>query len=157
MVELIYFVIIAALSIRLLKKDKQGLKTVAKDFWGVTKRYFFYVLFIILAASIMQECIPKEVIVKYLGEGKLYSPILAALVASIFEGPTIIAFVLGETLLSKGAGIASTIAFISAFSMVGIYSVPLEQKELGKVFPIVRLVVTMIFAVIIGLVCSIIV
>ncbi len=151
MVELIYLVIIFIFSVYLFRKDKSKLKTAFIGFKNVTFSLISYVLGIILIASIIQACIPKEVIVSVLGKDNgLIAPILAALFGCIFEGPTVIAFVLGATLLSGGASIAAVGAFISSFSMVGLVAIPLEKKELGLLFTAVRFVVTLLASIIIG-------
>lgn len=151
MVELIYLVIIVIFSVYLYIKDKNKLKIASVGFKKVTFSLTPYVLGIILIASIIQVCIPKEVIASVLGKDNgLIAPILAAILGSIFEGPTIIAFVLGASLLSSGASIAAVGAFISSFSMVGLVAIPLEKKELGIIFTAVRFVVTLLSSILIG-------
>ena len=151
MVELIYLVIIFIFSIYLHKKDKSKLRTAFKGFKNVTFSLISYVLGIILIASIIQTCIPKEVIVSILGkDNRLIAPILAALFGGIIQAPTVIAVVLGATLLSSGASIAAVGAFISSFSMVGLIAIPLEKKELGVLFTTVRFVVTLLASILIG-------
>lgn len=151
MIELIYLTIIIIFSVYLYIKDKSKLKVASIGFKKVTFSLTPYVLGIILIASIIQVCIPKETIVSVLGKDNgLIAPILAAIFGSIFEGPTIIAFVLGASLLSSGASIAAVGAFISSFSMVGLIAIPLEKKELGTIFTSVRFVVTLVSSILIG-------
>lgn len=158
MVELIYLVIIIIFSIYLYIKDRSKLKIAAVGFKKVTFSLTPYVVAIVLIASIIQVCVPREVIVSLLGKGNgLVAPILAAAFGSFFEGPTIIAFVLGASLLASGASIAAVGAFISSFSMVGLVAVPLEKKELGLTFTIIRFVITLSASILIGYLMGVII
>lgn len=157
-VELIYLLIIITLTYIVSQKDKTKIKVVYNDFLKVTKKSISYVLFIIVIAACIQVFIPTDIIIKYLGnENRFLAPVLTALFASIIEGPTIIAFILGYSLLSSGASVSAVIAFISSFSMVGLIAVPLESKELGKQFSYLRLVYTLIISVILGIVSEVII
>lgn len=151
MVELIYLLFILLFAAYFYKRDKSKLKMAGVGFKKVTISLTPYVLGIILIASIIQVLIPKQVIVSLLGQDSgLMGPLLAAVFGCIFEGPTIIAFVLGGSLLASGASIAAVGAFISSFSMVGLVSLPLEKKELGIIFAGTRFVVTVGASVLIG-------
>ncbi|SFR87833.1 permease [Anaeromicropila populeti] len=157
MVELIYLLLIIFFTIIVFVKDKNKLKIVGKGFKHVTLSFTPYVLAIILIASIIQVCVPQNIITRYLGEdNQIIAPVIAAFFGAIFDGPTIVAFVLGASLLESGASITAIIAFISSFSMVGLIAFPLEKKELGIRFTLVRFIVTVVFTVIIGIACGII-
>lgn len=154
MVELFYLLIIAVLFLYFHKKKRSVLPMVKTDFFGAVKRYLLYVLAIILIACIIQVAVPTSVITGLLGDRNGWiAPLIAALVASVFEGPTIVAFVIAAGLLNSATSISAAVAFISAFSMIGIYSIPMEQAELGKTLPIVRFCVTFGSCIVIG-VCS---
>lgn len=154
MIELFYFLIILVLFKIFYKKKRETLTMIKNDFISTMKRYLLYVLSIVLIASIIQVIIPASVISKVLGEQNgWFAPLIAALVAAIFEGPTIVAFIIAEGLLNSGTSISAAVAFISSFSMIGMYSIPLEQSELGKKLPIIRFAVTFIACIIIGI-CS---
>lgn len=85
MIELIYLTIIIIFSVYLYIKDKSKLKVASVGFKKVTFSLTPYVLGIILIASIIQVCIPKETIVSVLGKDNgLIAPILAAIFGSIF-------------------------------------------------------------------------
>ncbi|MVX65018.1 permease [Clostridium chromiireducens] len=158
MVELTYLAIIIIFSVYLYINDKDKLKVAGVGFGKVTSSLTPYVFGIILIASIIQVCIPKELIVSLLGKDSgLIAPILAAVFGSVFEGPTIIAFVLGASLLVSGASIAAVGAFISSFSMVGLVAIPLEKKELGITFTVVRFVITLSASILIGYLIGVII
>lgn len=156
MVELLYLFIILILFVVFYNKKRETLPMIKKDFIGTLKRYLLYVLSIVMIASIIQVVIPAPVISKVLGEQNgLLAPLIATLVAAIFEGPTIVAFVIAAGLLNSATSVSAAVAFISSFSMIGIYSIPLEQSELGKKLPIIRFVVTFVGCIIIGFCCQV--
>lgn len=157
-VELIYLLIIIGLTVFVAQKDKTKIKVICNDFITVTKKSISYVLFIIIIAACIQVFIPTDIIIKYLGkENVFFAPVLAALFASIIEGPTIIAFILGYSLLSSGASVSAVVAFISSFSMVGLVAVPLESRELGKQFSYIRLGYTLIISILLGVASDLII
>lgn len=157
MVEIVYLLFILVLFVVFYKKKKSVLSSVKTDFIGTVKRYLIYVLTIVMIASIIQVVIPASVISNVLGEQNgVLAPLIATLIAAIFEGPTIVAFVIAAGLLNSATSISAAIAFISSFSMIGIYSIPLEQAELGKKFPIIRFGVTFVGCIIIGVFCEIV-
>ena len=151
MIELFYLLIIIGFFVYFYKHKKEDLPKVKDNFLGAMKRYLLYVLSIVMIASIIQGVVPTEVITGLLGEQNGFlAPVIAAVVASVFEGPTIVAFVIAASLLESGVSLSAAIAFISAFSMLGIYSIPLEQAELGKKLPLIRFGTTFIFCLVIG-------
>lgn len=151
MVELLYLFIILGFILYFYKKDKSKLKIASVGFKKVSLNLTPYVLGIILVSSIIEVCVPQELILSLLGDNNpIFAPILATLLGCIFEGPTVIAFVLGASLLSNGASIASIGAFIASFSMVGLVGFSLEKNELGITFTTVRFVTTLIFSALIG-------
>lgn len=155
MVEIIYLIVILGLLLYFYLTDRSKIKTVRKDFFTITYKNLPFVLFIIIITCIMKVYIPQDTIVHYLGKDNKYlAPILSAFFASFFEGPIIVAFVIGLSLFTQGASIAATVSFISAFSMVGMVAIPLEKEQLGKAFAFVRYGLTFIFSVIIGFTCE---
>jgi len=155
MIELIYLLLILCLVSYFFIKDKSKIKTVKDFFWGMTCKSISFVLFVIILTCILKVYLPQEYITQYLGkENGIYAPIIAAFFASLIEGPIIIGFVIGFSLLSQGASVAATISFVSSFSMVGLLAIPLEKEQLGKTFAFVRYGFTFVFSIIIGYLCD---
>lgn len=95
--------------------------------------------------------VPPEVIGKYLGEGAgLEGTFVAAIAGAITLVPSIIAFPLAASLLRQGATVLTIAAFISTLTMVGVVTAPLEAKELGWRFMVVRNVLSFMFALVIA-------
>lgn len=64
--------------------------------------------------------------------------------------PTFVAFSTGDMLLKNGAGIAQVAALISTLTLIGIVTIPLEVKYIGKKAAIYRNVVAFIFSIIVA-------
>lgn len=81
---------------------------------------------------------------------------VSATLGSVLFIPAILAFPMGASLLESGAGIMSVAAFITTLTMVGIVFIPIEIKELGKRFTVIRnslsFVVAIIIAILMGLI-----
>lgn len=69
----------------------------------------------------------------------------------------ILAFPLVGTLVDAGVEIVPAVAFLTTLTMVGIVTFPLEKKEFGMKFTIVRNGLSFIFAIIIALVMGVII
>lgn len=80
-----------------------------------------------------------ETISKLVGaEAGFTATIFAAILGAITLIPSLVAFPLAGSLLRSGATIMTISAFITTLVMVGLVTVPLEIKELGKKFTILR-------------------
>ncbi len=73
-----------------------------------------------------------------------------ALFGSILHMPSLLAFPLAGSFLSEGASISSVSAFITTLTMIGIVTLPLEIKTLGKKFAIYRNIFSFVIALIIA-------
>jgi len=82
--------------------------------------------------------------------------LIAAVLGSVLFIPAIIAFPLAKSLLDMGAGIMAMAAFITTLTMIGFVFLPVEIKELGTRFALLRnglsFVTALLIAVIMGLV-----
>jgi uncharacterized membrane protein YraQ (UPF0718 family) len=71
-------------------------------------------------------------------EAGFTATILASIIGAITLIPSLIAFPLAGSLLRSGATITTISAFITTLVMVGVVTMPLEIKELGKRFTLLR-------------------
>lgn len=100
---------------------------------------------IFLLTAVIDVLIPKEVIVKRMGENSGFSGyVLSLVLGSISAGPIYAAFPIAKTLLSKGAGISNIVIILSAWAVVKVPMLLNEVKFLGFDFMIVRWVLTVI-------------
>lgn len=92
-----------------------------------------------------------ETISKLVGaEAGFTATIFAAILGAITLIPSLVAFPLAGSLLRSGATIMTISAFITTLVMVGLVTAPLEVKELGKKFTLLRNGLGFIFALIIA-------
>ncbi|MDD4680664.1 MAG: hypothetical protein PHP79_07245, partial [Clostridia bacterium] len=74
-----------------------------------------------------------ETISKILGNSSgAFGVLVSAVLGSIAMMPTFVAFSTGDMLLKSGAGIAQIAALISTLTLIGIITIPMESKCIGK-------------------------
>ena len=78
------------------------------------------------------------------------------MVGSITLIPAFVAFPLVGSLVSVGASIVPAVAFLTTLTMVGVVTFPLEKKEFGIKFALIRNGMSIFFAVIIALAMGVI-
>ncbi|KXZ39506.1 Predicted permease [Alkalithermobacter thermoalcaliphilus JW-YL-7 = DSM 7308] len=109
----------------------------------------FAVLFII---GLMLTFIPPESINTFMGDSNVVlSTIGSAFIGSVTLIPAFVAFPLVGSLLNNGANIVPLVAFLTTLTMVGVVTFPLEKREFGLKFAIIRNILSFGFAVVIAL------
>ncbi len=104
---------------------------------------------IFLLTVVIDVLIPKETIIKHLGEDAgVKGGILALVLGSISAGPIYAAFPVSKLLLKKGASIGNVVIILSAWAVVKVPMLANEAKFLGVEFMATRwfLTVLAIFA-----------
>jgi len=100
---------------------------------------------IFLLTIVIEALVPKELIVKGLGEKSgIWGYALALLLGSISAGPVYAAFPLTKMLHKKGASIANVVVILSAWAVIKIPMLANEAKFLGVNFMILRWILTVI-------------
>jgi len=146
-INLFVFIALAISLFKSKEKTKLGLKSAFKSLMGITP----YVIIIILCIGVMQGFLSKEIISSFLGENSGFTGvILAGFLGAILYIPAIVAFPLTASLIDNGASIMVAAAFITTLTMVGFITLPLEIKELGKKFAILRNLLSFVIAIIIA-------
>ena len=134
-------------------KTKQALKISVVAFI----KMFPMLMIIIIVIGLTLGFLPPDVISNILGNQSGFIGILfTALFGAIMYIPSILAFPLSASLLENGASITVIATFIITLTMVGIITLPLEIKELGKKIAILRTVFSFIIAIIIAVIMGII-
>ncbi|MDY6845499.1 MAG: permease [Thermodesulfobacteriota bacterium] len=106
-----------------------------------------------IAAGMITKVLPHELLSNWLGEESgLRGLLLATFAGSFTPGGPFVQFPIVAALLKAGAGVAPLMAYISAWSLLGvnrflIYEIPL----LGWKLSVARIVASMIFPIIIGI------
>jgi len=143
-------ILIIAVVLLSIFPDKKG--AVISTSWD-----FFIEMALILPAvmvilGLFAVWVPKDIVVKYLGNASgIRGIFLAIILGALPTGPLYIAFPMAAALLKKGAKISNIIVFLSAWACIKIPQEMVELQFLGVQFMISRLILTIIFVVIMGL------
>jgi len=147
---------IACLIVALIKdkvKAKESLKTAANSFVKILPPVLIIVIFIGLLLGFV---LPSE-ISRFIGkESGLWGVLIIAAVGAIMYIPSLIAFPLAASLLGSGASIEAVAVFITTLTMIGVVTLPLEIKELGKKIALLRNGISFIIAILIALIMGMI-
>jgi len=147
-INLFVFLTLVISLFRSKEKTKSGLKNALKSLIGIMP----YVIIIVLGIGLMQGFLSKEIISEFLGEASgLLGVFLAGLLGAILYMPALVSFPLTASLIDSGASIMVAAAFITTLTMVGFVTLPLEMKELGKKFAILRNLLSFVIALIIAI------
>ena len=127
----------------------EGLRSGGKLFWDILPN----MIVAFIAAGMITQVLPRELLTRWLGEGSgMRGLIIATLAGSVTPGGPFVQFPIVAALLKAGAGIAPLMAYITSWSLLGInrflvYELPL----LGMKLALSRLVISLIFPIIIGI------
>ena len=127
----LYIITLTLLGISFLKnkmKTKQALKKAWKAFENILPEF----LVVIALVSFLLAAVEPAFIAQVIGsESGWTGVILAALIGAVTLIPGFVAFPTAALLLQGGAGYMQLGAFISTLMMVGIVTLPIEQKYFG--------------------------
>ena len=105
-----------------LSKTKKALISALKSFENIMPQF----LFIVVTVGILLAFLSADTISKIIGANSGFlGIILSAILGSITMMPTFVAFSLGNTLLSSGAGYAQVGTLVSTLFLVGLMKYPL--------------------------------
>ena len=111
-----------------------------------------------LLIGVLLAVVDHELISSLLGESSgWFGVILASIIGAITLIPGFVAFPTAALLLKGGAGYMQIAAFVSTLMMVGIVTFPLEKKEFGTKFAILRNLFSFGFAIIIALMMGVVI
>ncbi len=131
------------------EKTLKGLRKAIEVFF----RMLPMVLGIVVVMGFLMAFIPENFISRAIGEESgLYGILFPAILGAILHIPSIISFPLAGGLLEKGASVTSVAIFITTLTMIGIVTLPLEIKELGRKIAFLRNGISFLIAIIIGLI-----
>ena len=154
---IIFISVAAVLSALSFAMDRQ--KTIAgfKRGWQMFSRMLLPFLNILIIVAIALYLISPSAINHYLGSGSgLLGFAIAAIVGSITLIPAFISYPIAAGLLQQGASYGVVATFMTTLMMVGVITLPLEMKYLGRRVAITRNVLNFFAAIIIGLAIGVI-
>ena len=128
-------------------KDKRktllSLKKAWKMFTGVLPQFVAILLFVGVALAVLSP----ETIRRMIGEETGFiGMLLASLVGAFSLVPVMIAFPIVSELLKSGAGIIQLAVFVSTLTTVGLITIPIETKYLGKKIAVLRNMLAFVFS-----------
>ncbi len=145
-----------ALLLSLLKDRKKTLMGL-KIALNASRKMLPAVLLVIVVIGLFLGFVSPLFISGILGSSSgLLGVAVSATLGSVLFIPAILAFPMGASLLESGAGIMSVAAFITTLTMVGFVFIPIEIKELGKRFTVIRNSLSFIVAIIIAILMGLI-
>ncbi|MFA6941193.1 MAG: permease [Clostridiaceae bacterium] len=138
-------------------KDKKKTFNSIKMSSGMMRNMIGEIIGILFLIGLILTFIPPETIKKYLGQSNIFlSTVISAFLGSITLIPAFVAFPLVGSLVNAGASIVPIVAFLTTLTMVGIVTFPLERREFGFKFALVRNLLSFGFAVIIALLMGVV-
>lgn len=151
MSSLILYLVTALLIIISYKKDKEKTKKALLKGWKSIENILPQFLGIILVVGITLAVLKPEMISNIVGNNSgILGVVFSAVIGSIIMMPTFVAFSTGDMLLKSGAGVAQVIALISTLTLIGIITIPLEAKYIGKKATIYRNILAFVFSIIVA-------
>ena len=122
----------------------RGLKAVDTTFYTV-KEMLLVIPPIFVLLGLLDVWVPRETMVKYLGEGSgIKGILLAILIGSAAAGPLYAAFPVAGVFMKKGAKFFNVVLFIGAWSTTKVPMVAFEVASLGPLFGLMRLGMSLI-------------
>jgi uncharacterized membrane protein YraQ (UPF0718 family) len=108
-----------------------------------------------IVAGMVQVLLPQHLLSRLLGEESGIRGILIGTVAgSLTPGGPFVSMPIVAGLLRSGAGAGTMVAYLTAWSLLGVHRLPLEVGILGWHFTLIRLGSTFFFPPIAGLIAQ---
>ena len=137
----IFFVALAGLLILLLINKAMGMEALRVTGFSL-KEMATVIPPIFILLGLLDVWVPREVMVRYMGEGSgLKGRILAFALGSFAAGPLYGAFPVAAVFMKKGAKFSNIMIFIGAWSTTKIPMLLFEISALGAPFALTRLLV----------------
>ena len=117
------------------QKGLKSLKIAGKTFLRILPM----TLIIVIIIGLLLGFISSEQISQFIGnQSGPFGVILIGVVGALMHIPALLAFPLGSSLLENGASITAVAVFLTTLTMIGMITLPLEIKELGKKIALLR-------------------
>ncbi|MEA3458620.1 MAG: permease, partial [Candidatus Thermoplasmatota archaeon] len=141
---------VAALILAFIKdKDKtaQSLKMALKSFIKMLPMVFI----LIIVIGLLLGFVPPDQISRFVGEQSgAGGVLLIGMMGAIMHIPSLLSFPLASSMLESGASITAVAAFITTLTMIGMITLPLEIKILGKKMALLRNGISFVIAILIA-------
>jgi len=115
------------------------------------------VLIIIVVIGLLLAFVPPDQISRFIGDQSGFGGLLSiTALGAVLHIPALLSFPLAASFLQSGAGVAAVAAFITSLTMIGVVTLPLEIKELGKRMAFLRNGLSFVIAIAIALIMGVI-
>lgn len=149
-----FLIVLIAMIFLTLFNRELGLKTL-RITGSSMKEMLFIIPPIFLLLGLLDVWVPKETMVKYMGEGSgIKGVLLAIFIGSAAAGPLYGAFPVAAVFMKKGVKFMNILIFIGAWSTTKIPMLLFEIASLGKPFAITRLLIDIPGVIIIAFLLS---
>lgn len=139
-------------------KDRQKTKKALQMAFRMGRRMALSIFTIVITIGLLLTLLPPERIASFVsGQHVITATLGAALIGTVTLVPAFIAFPLIGTLVGAGVHIVPSVAFLTTLTMVGVVTLPLERKEFGTKFTVVRNTASFIAAILIALLMGVLV
>jgi len=129
------------------EKTKKGFIKGIKSLENILPQF----LGIVISVGLILTSLEAETISNILGSSSaFFGIILSALIGAIVMMPTFVAFSTANMLLNNGAGIAQVAALVSSLTLIGLITIPLEAKYIGKRATVYRNIIAFIFSILVA-------
>ena len=145
-----WFITAAALLFSWLRNPERtvdALRTTARTLKGLAPNVLGMIVMVGLALAL----VPQETLIRLFNIKGVAGFTIVSLVGAVVTMPAPIAFPLAGSLLKIGAAPAALAAFITTLTMVGIVTAPIEVSYFGVRFTLLRQLMSLVAAIIIGL------
>jgi len=141
-----------ALGALLIFNNTRGVAAIKTTF-DTLKEMLFVLPPIFILLGLLDIWVPKETMVKFLGEGSGIKGILIAiLIGSAPIGPLYAAFPVAAVFMKKGAKFSNIVLFLGAWSTTKVPMIAVEVTTLGSKFGFVRLSLSLVGICLIALI-----
>jgi len=135
------------------EKAIESLKMAGKSFIKMLPMVFI----IIIAIGLLLGFVPPEQISRFVGDQSGAGGILlVGIVGAIMHIPALLSFPLAASILENGASVTAVAAFITTLTMIGMITLPLEIKILGKKMALLRNGISFVIAILIAFIMGMI-
>ena len=135
------------------KKAIKSLKMAGKSFIKMLPMVFI----IIIAIGLLLGFVPSGQISRFVGDQSgAGGVLLVGIVGAIMHIPALLSFPLAASILESGASVTAVAAFITTLTMIGMITLPLEIKILGKKMALLRNGISFVIAILIAFIMGMI-
>lgn len=112
-------------------------------------------IFAFIVAGMIQVLIPRDLLSRWVGESSgLRGILLGSIAGGLAPGGPYVSLPLAAGLVRSGAGVGTMVAFLTGWSIYAIGRLPMEIGILGWKFTLVRIVSTLIFPPLAGIIAN---